>query len=1357
MPTIRQTFSGGIMDKDTDERLIPSGYYRHAENLNVLHSEGSDEGSVENILSNKKLTNLYFGSNVEVSGKYEDRAKGKLYWCVVSDLGSWVIEYDVNSNTTSKVLSDTRPLGSRVLNFKKGNSITTYKIVNEKDEDDLLLITDNNLEVLCFNIERAKSFAENGFDREDIYLIKKPPLYPANVHPLMLPMDSNDMEDNFFSFYYRYQYLDGEYSALSPGSKIVFNPKNYEPDYFELINKGMVNQYNAVRVSFNTGERQVKRVQVCFKKSNSNNIYLIESFDKEDEGWGDGEVHSITFMNNKIYTLLPEKELYRLFDNIPRRAKALSVMNNRVVLGDYVEGYNMVTKGGNKVIMDYSVSYKSYDVNNGVDLPVVILGPLFIFSSVDGLELKRGSSIVISMNVVIENISVYRNSFQLIFSEDYDNLFELVDSVEFQNLTSFINLDFKSRYNENGDWVIPPHYTLVKEPEISFQVDGNNLGFRLSEIEFSDTNNDGNPVVFQPTFSSDVWGSPVSVFNYGGNDSCKSHRNYSVGIVYRDDFGRSSTVQTTDKNTVFIPQNRAENKNVLTVSINHEAPYWATNYKLAIKANPLSYQIIYANTFYAEGIYTWVKLEDGNKDKVKSGDFLIVKVASGAVLPEPVRVKVLDVEAKESDFITGNVGEGGNEIIESSGLYMKIKPSGFSMNQLDYKTYIDDKYSETSGRATIFLNLFSTTEEPLALPKGSYIKIRLHSNRKYKSGGWHDVEYEREFYVTSDYSDIKDWVEDYITNVPSLYFNRKIGGNTETPLDLAEYVSLSDGVPLPGSNTTIIADGWHLKFRSPYTGNSGGAKSRATGEIYIRIGGGMYVFETIVKEVDNEVYYETPETYPIVNGNHLALIDSGLNNEDQDLMSGVPAKIELSFFNCFSHGNGVESYRIYDDFNTNFLNIDSRPNLVSVEPFREIHRYADVTYGEPYLENVNINGLNEFNASMANWKELNKQDGAIQILHERDGNLLVVQEHKWGYIMFGKDALYSPDGSFNLQRIPEVLGGYVPYAGVWGLSDVESFAVDGNRCYGVDKERGVVLRLSMNGLTPIVRGMKSFFRDVFHRNKNSRVIGGIDPYSRRYQITIDEEPENLLKLKCGNEISKHNQSSTFIYELHLNNLVGEVELIYNITDGLANIVLEHGNDVHETGEVSGAGVLSFDRTDLSENKVKVMVIPISETVSYSIENKCPKGLKAQVVTIVLNDPDSSGKQITNRYKWGDSHFYSGDDLFTDEPYARWNVSEGVEGHGPFPSSGSVVTMESYKDISSTLDFGLGNRLLYAVSPLVYEPKDIEQLLSEAEVLRFKDTVKDNGLTRVVSGSFLFEKSSEDDILYMIWDYRKPKV
>ena len=56
MPELKRTFTGGKMEKDLDERIVPNGDYREALNIGVATSEDSDVGAAQNILGNIKVS-----------------------------------------------------------------------------------------------------------------------------------------------------------------------------------------------------------------------------------------------------------------------------------------------------------------------------------------------------------------------------------------------------------------------------------------------------------------------------------------------------------------------------------------------------------------------------------------------------------------------------------------------------------------------------------------------------------------------------------------------------------------------------------------------------------------------------------------------------------------------------------------------------------------------------------------------------------------------------------------------------------------------------------------------------------------------------------------------------------------------------------------------------------------------------------------------------------------------------------------------------------------------------------------------------------------------------------------------------
>ena len=124
MPELKNTFTGGKMEKDRDERIVGSGLYREALNIEVSTSEDSEVGAAQNILGNIQVTSAIAGPPKdyywctfvsEQKGRYDgtnshiahvvDPQNDKLYRFIATDgdsHGVWmdrVVEY----NTKSKI------------------------------------------------------------------------------------------------------------------------------------------------------------------------------------------------------------------------------------------------------------------------------------------------------------------------------------------------------------------------------------------------------------------------------------------------------------------------------------------------------------------------------------------------------------------------------------------------------------------------------------------------------------------------------------------------------------------------------------------------------------------------------------------------------------------------------------------------------------------------------------------------------------------------------------------------------------------------------------------------------------------------------------------------------------------------------------------------------------------------------------------------------------------------------------------------------------------------------------------------------------------------------------------------------
>ena len=213
-------------------------------------------------------------------------------------------------------------------------------------------------------------------------------------------------------------------------------------------------------------------------------------------------------------------------------------------------------------------------------------------------------------------------------------------------------------------------------------------------------------------------------------------------------------------------------------------------------------------------------------------------------------------------------------------------------------------------------------------------------------------------------------------------------------------------------------------------------------------------------------------------------------------------KVGLSYYNCFSFGNGVESNRIRDDFNESFILNGVKASTVLEEPYEEERRKYGLIYSGVYNSISGVNNLNQFIQAEKITKDLMPSYGSIQKLYARDKDLITLCEDKVIRIYVDKDILYNADGNTQLLATNRVLGTAEPFRGNFGISkNPESFAAESFRAYFTDKQRGAVIRLSMDGLTPISdAGMHDYFRDnLINTNK---LFGSYDSYKENYNLTI---------------------------------------------------------------------------------------------------------------------------------------------------------------------------------------------------------------------------------------------------------------
>ena len=299
---------------------------------------------------------------------------------------------------------------------------------------------------------------------------------------------------------------------------------------------------------------------------------------------------------------------------------------------------------------------------------------------------------------------------------------------------------------------------------------------------------------------------------------------------------------------------------------------------------------------------------------------------------------------------------------------------------------------------------------------------------------------------------------------------------------------------------------------------------------YYTIGDMVYVRSTNPAEIPLGFYEVvlTPDRYTVV----IDLVYSGsddpgaiaFNSTDQDQSTFFnAAKVIInntafknSDYNAFAYGNGLESYRILDDFNAPRMDYSLRASTI-IEDYEEEHKYASLTYSGLYRGDSSINRLNEFNLSLANFKNLDQSYGPVRKLFARDSDLLVLHQDKVTSVLYGKNLLVDAVGGGQVASVPQVLGNQIASQSEYGISDnPESFSVWSNNYYFADARRGAVLMMTGNDIVEISEnGMRDYFIDFFSLSPNTQKLGGYDPHSQTYMISGN----NILRNSCRTSIT----------------------------------------------------------------------------------------------------------------------------------------------------------------------------------------------------------------------------------------------
>lgn len=1263
---LKNLFTSGKMNKDLDERLVPKGEYRDALNVRVANSTGSNVGAIENSLSNVKKSALDFGSGAKCIGAADDDEANRVYWFVKSDVGSYVAEYDSVTDQASFILEDTR--SNSVLNFQLSHMIQANVLTDADNEKKFLYFTDGINPPRRINIQTAKSYEQNGFEAEDINVIVKPPLHPPLIELIKDTSDpANRIEESFIRFAYRYKYLDGEYSPLSPFSELAFSPKSYSYTYTSGSNNGMLNNFNKVDVFFETGSKLVTDVEIVFKEDGNNNVYIADTINKNYNSTGEvlpnDSQSSISFKNNKIYKVLPEKQLFRLYDNVPLKAFAQDFIDNRIAYANYVENYDLVTCDQESVVADMTLNYESDEnrletMKSGRDYEVGI-------SYLD--DYGRGTTIITSENsnvhipfqdspfgnilsLTINHIAPLFSKFFRVFLKQSRGVYDHIIAQDFYQTSEHFYLKIpESDVNKvkKGDFVyIKSDTSGVKTGEIKVKI----IDITTEEANFLDldgSESSASNVVQQPgtyikiskvlgvRFSEDDYQSYLEPAEVPSYDRSRSNSGVNSNNIINPHVNIASSTEPE----IFYGYDSSTDD--MTVSTGASTYTTGKNKRFEIEV---------VDTSGSSDLVRIRSYEQGYVpgDADSSSDY-IYETAETAI------TSTMAIQDNDNDAISVTFGSttghnlGDRWVVNMRGYSNSSTNRGcFSFGNQNTDVEFNNHHWDNDHAWIALKCPNNTTDATIGQKIGPNTRIDFYIE-EYESGGQFTARtVHTPATVISLYNDSgitydnleefiyehKDSYQKIVDVIPSNKFHFRRGTkvvvehNTGPSPHDSEAVRIEENITFSTNPTHdlflfIQSKGFtrdaELRFQNRYVRMYARLKSTVKQE-----GDSKIILETESLKIDDDIFYEIPGTY-VVNpcGYH--------KGKDGDITqtADTAAVIRLNTFNAIAWGDGVESQKIRDTFGGQSISIQTKP-LIAIQDYRENHRVASITYSDVYEQSTNYNGLNEFNLSQINYKDVDDEYGDIRRIHSRDTDLVVFQENKVSKLLVNKSVLFNADGTGNVAQNVNVLGQQVPFVGEYGISyNAHSFASWGNRMYFVDDRRSAVMRLSQDGLTEISQyGMRDWFKDEIKAKDFKNIIGGYDPYAGQYVTSIKNPlvawlPEEYLCPRCFCGMDGYIYATAALPTTTTTTLAGTtttttlgsgevgpncVSMIFEIVSGEVDIQV---NQCQPTGASVKSPIYKLNKSTLPAISISCMEYESGQTVSDFIVSGTGEALMRQ--------------------------------------------------------------------------------------------------------------------------------------------------
>jgi hypothetical protein len=701
MPEIKHQFQAGKMNKDMDERLVPNGEYRDAMNVQVATSEGSDVGTVQNILGNEKVRFLTkfgefeFPEHATVVASISDEKVDTLYWFVHTNSADYIVSFTRNADAPIFVVIDKN---KNTLKFNPDTIITGVNII-----DGMLFWTDNHTEPKKINIERCiagtivpstasnltQTFLVNEgvglgpvgsttppqstvqLEEKHITVIRKTP-------PKTMGMDLVPVRDQSLVYTARVHVeLDdgtGNTSSINytgaQADLYNFNAFHVDKELWIKIEEDvdgntLGNIWGSTGMTgWQTGPTGSSSIEVGTK-------LVIGVFDDVDDPPGipltdfSLKCEIVNVHNNAVKVVVTSR-----MGNPPEPDATIG----QTELQFAVDLFDETEKLFEFKLPRFSYRYKYEDGEYSPFAPFTQVA--FIPGSFD-YHPRKGYNI--GMTNTIEAIKLSRFldlntpkdvvSVDILFKDEPSPVIYVVDTIRptdyppdgaDANVWDIVSTGGEYVISkETVNNVVPSNQLLrpwdnVPRKALAQDITGSRIVYANYTQNYNMHTSDGKD--YYADFKTN-W----SEFDAGLTDtgkSCKSLREYQLGVVFIDKYGRETPVISNPTGTMKLDKGDALKNNRIRVglkgNVNEVSPTEMEYFKFFVKETANEYYNMAMDRWYiAEDNNVWLSFPSTERNKLDLDSFLILKKGSDQdyLVTEPARYKVLAIENEAPDFI----------------------------------------------------------------------------------------------------------------------------------------------------------------------------------------------------------------------------------------------------------------------------------------------------------------------------------------------------------------------------------------------------------------------------------------------------------------------------------------------------------------------------------------------------------------------------------------------------------------------------------------------------------------------------------------------------------------------------------